>query len=371
MPADSDDQATPAPPPADPADSADPAAEPNAIAYVDPTAATPKPVKEGELLDADGRPVDGEVDRAPLPEFEGRMGDIAGVLSESSLGRGILRGGQWIWDHSTFVVFLLLAFAVATWALRLRQRSDFEADNAARNGLYSLENIVREMEVLRQRVNPLGGMAVGADEVEDAVARGRESLSNVSAVTRGADDPIVARSLRLQGDFYWLLATLPPVAGPSTRPAEERPDLPDAAGNLAEAKAMYGRVVSEFGAQANEARIARFGLAAVAEEQGDFPAAREQYDALLARETLPAIQRDYAETRRRLLDEMSPQSRLVQGDATPASDSMDDLNRDLTDLARDAFEGIDLGELNAPPAVPATQPSTPATQPSTQPATGG
>ncbi len=370
MPADADDKATPQTP-----DS--PSGTPDAPATGEPGVYVPAgpedesalaktedaPAKEGELLDAQGRPVnaDGEPTDKPLPEFEGWMGDAVNFLSESALGRGLIRGGQWVWDHSTMVVFVLLAVAVLTWTLRLRQRSDVEATIAARDGLFQLEQVVGQMEQLRFQANPLTNPLANADELADAVARGRDALSNASVATRGADDPIVARSLRLQGDFHWLVATLPPAGIPSTRPAEERPEAPDVAASLAEAKAAYERVASDFPQQRNEVRVARFSLAAVAEEEGDFDAARAQYDALLADDSLPEAQKRHAENRRALLDEFATNSRLARGLVDQPSgrgaDSMDAITRDLNELAGDGFDGLDLGELNRPATEPTTQPS--------------
>lgn len=325
--------------------------------------------KEGELVDADGKTVTGggadpaDDGKEPLPEFEGWMGDVVDFLSESSLGRGLIRGGQWVWDHSTFVMILLVAAAVLTYTLRLRQRSDAEASNAAITGLYQLEQVVTQMEQLRIQANPLGGVSFGADEVADAMARGREALSNAAVATRDSDPPVTARSLRLQGDFHWLAATLPPPAFPSTRPAEERTEMPAAADSLASAKAAYQSVIDDYAQQRGEARVARFGLAAIAEEQGDFEAARAQYDAILAEDALPDVQKNYAEGRRALLDDLSTTGRLARGTATSATpprgtDSLDDIGRDLSDLAGNAFDDLDLGALNDDDAAATTQPAT-------------
>lgn len=265
------------------------------------------------------------------------------ALHESALGRLLLKAGDLFRDYGNWILVGLIAVAVLIWAYRLRQRSAAEADLAARQGITALNDTVAAADNLR-----VLAPSSTADQLATRVTALNQQLADMAAITRDTSPPLEAHALRLQGDYYWTLATIPTPL-PATRPAGEYPELQAKEDLLASAAAAYETVISDYENQQADVRAALFGLAAIAEERGEFEAAAARYDELLALNTLPPVQRRVAEQRQRLLSRLSAQSRLAPPSTQPAA------------TPSVPFSDIDL----TPPAT--TQP---ATQPATQPTEG-
>lgn len=126
-----------------------------------------------------------------------------------------------------------------------------------------------------------------AGEVESALAR-----------LDGSDEPDVrAEALAIRGDLNWVLGSRPPTTQPTgLRPAGEY---------LADAEAAYKQVLDAHAGEELPATAARFGLAAIAEQRGDWAAARAQYDAVLADAESLQSHKALATSRRDLLDQIS------------------------------------------------------------------
>jgi hypothetical protein len=87
-----------------------------------------------------------------------------------------------------------------------------------------------------------------------------------------------AEALAILGDYNWALAHyVDPFATsrPTTRPGDKSRDE-----YLREAKNAYQQVLSEYPGEMLSAATARFGLAAIAEEERNLDAAKTQYDAI-------------------------------------------------------------------------------------------
>ena len=311
-----------------------------------------------------------------------------GVMQETSLGRGLVRAWEWIGDHSTWVVFGLIAVAALVYAYRLRQQSDFEIQRQSRQALTAMNDLVGRADRLRL----LAGSST-RDQVADQVATLDNDLTSMMTLTRDADDSVAAHALRLQGDYYWLLATMPQ-PGAATRPSGEFPELPDNETRLSSSEAAFTRVLSDHPNATSDVRAALFGLAAIAEERGDFEAAGSRYDELLAMDNLPPIQEQQARFRKELLANLSAESRLAQpramgddfdfsGDSqTPTTGPVTDLPFDFNPAAtQPSAEPADPAVMNEllqrpdgePAEGPATRPLTtitPSTRPATRPSEG-
>jgi hypothetical protein len=168
----------------------------------------------------------------------------------------------------------------------------------------------------------------------------------------------------LMGDYYWFIATMPRTL-PSTRPADEFTPLPELGAMLERAAASWQAAMSNE-APASVRQKARFGLAAVAEEIGDFDAAREQYDALLDETALPNRLRNIVRSRLESIRLAGDRSPLVEpaAAATPAtqpssvSEGLGPIDTGLGGLGLTDLPGITLDE-SKPSTRPATQPALP------------
>jgi hypothetical protein len=130
----------------------------------------------------------------------------------------------------------------------------------------------------------------------------------VDQVVEHADDSDAARlasAWLARGELYWTLATAPAIAVSSTQPATQpiAPPLP-AAEYFNLSKQAYERVANQYTSQHAAVAIARFSLAAIAENAREWDAAKQQYQALIeSTDTLPA-NKAMAEKRIAALDEL-------------------------------------------------------------------
>ena len=278
----------------------DPAADPNV-----PDAPRP-PVVQGQVDGADA-----DADAGPAGTSQ--------ELHETALGRLMLRLKDSAGDYVNWILIALVGAAALAWALRLRSDSNRQMEATARQGLAQLGETVAGARLLAGAA-PL----LTADQLAERVSEFDAQLAETATLTRDADGPVRARAARLQGDYFWALATLPQPR-PATRPAGEFEAARPADDLLDDAAAAYRSVVAEHADSAVSVRAALFGLAAVAEERGDFEAAGEAYDELLERDDLPPVQERLAEARRSLLPRLSTVSRLAAASsAPPRSPTLDD-----------------------------------------------
>ncbi len=285
-----------------------------------------------------GRP--GEVAPADPQQPESTTG-TGGVLDDTALGRGVQRLPEYFKDYGNWLVVALLVLAALLWWNRLRGDTADQNRVAARVQLAEMERAVQLVRSLA-RVAP----DMTADQVSEQVAELDGVMAQAGTIVQDAAeaDGLLARAERLRGDYHWYVATLP-TPRPSTRPADEVAPLPVAEDRLAEAEKAYRQTVEAFPEQGRNAYIAQFGLAAVAEERGNFEAARAAYDALLADDTLPPMPRSYAKLRKDFLDRLP---------AEPRPETPLDLGLRLDESM--PSDGTSLSELLSRPDTPTTRP---------------
>ena len=179
----------------------------------------------------------------------------------------------------------------------------------------------------RQRVETVSANLSGAKEglgqleslprlglPDDAYADQRDQLAStirqaLDAVIAEADAPArKADALAARADLAWTLASLPTPAGATTRPALAPQQSRDE--SLDRAAADWDLVLTQFPDQIPAVAAARFGLAAVSEERGEFDRAAEQYEAVRSDERVVPLQRDLAADRLAALPELRTPLRL-------------------------------------------------------------
>ena len=121
------------------------------------------------------------------------------------------------------------------------------------------------------------------------------------ALTLSDDKKIAAEALLAKADLAWELGTLPAISGAATQPTLQ---VRDPKGLIADASEAYQTILNNYADQVYAAIAARFGLAAIAENKGDFDAAKSQYEKLaLETKAFPAYQQ-LAADRLKKLDEL-------------------------------------------------------------------
>jgi hypothetical protein len=195
-------------------------------------------------------------------------------------------------------------------------------------GLSEAKRVIAEIPLMELRE---------ADPVRRAAAR-RNVSSRVEGVLEEvlsetadpADAPIRAEAYAARGDLYWVLANLPELPGATTQPALRMPQTPDH--YLKQAEEAYQTIIQRYGDRPVAVATAMFGLAAIAENRGQFDAAKAQYTAISNREDFGPLVRALA-------------------------------FQHLANLPR-LSEPVFMGTVTSQPStLPSTLPATPATQP--------
>ena len=230
-------------------------------------------------------------------------------LQESALGRTLLHAWAFARDNATWVLIIVVAAGALSYVLQLRRNGIEQSAAQARLALPEMQNAV---DAVRQ-LAPSAAM-MSEDQLSEELNEIDAAFTSNLAVAEGGanDDATRARSSRLVGDYNWYLATLP-TPMPATRPSGEYVELLPSEDRLADAEAAYTKVIDDYAADAAQQVAARMGLAAIAEENGDFDAARDHYQVLLDDDRTPE---PFAEVARRQIDVLA----LVTGTGSPLAE---------------------------------------------------
>ncbi len=245
--------------------------------------------------------------------------------------------GLWVRYGNTALTVLLLVLAAYLF-VRWRTRSAEVARHGLAEQLAAATGAVRQVRpslLFPPGKSPAEGMATLTRARMAADAR----LTDL--VNAAADDARTrAAALMLRGDLNWTLANLPALPGAATDPAVRLPDPPDVL--LKRSADAYADALAAADDDPTVTGPARLGMAAVAEDRGDWPEARKQLDAVVADGKALTVLADRAKAER---------------DGLPA-------------LQRPLYLGVPPAATTAPTTAPTTGPTTgPTTNPTTSPAT--
>jgi hypothetical protein len=171
---------------------------------------------------------------------------------------------------------LAVAVLVVVILIRYRISSSRQAAAAAADNLSIARTLIDELRsprmIMMTQVAPPNEIAIRRRQIFS------EATNAIGEVTRQTDDRTLAAEAQVaRGDLCWALATLPEIPGAATQPALVVRDPRELISNATEA---YRSVVETYPDVKAAATAARFGLAAIAENQGNWDAARQQYEAI-------------------------------------------------------------------------------------------
>jgi len=260
------------------------------------------------------------------------------------MARGLERLPDLARQYGARIVLGLVLIALVIVIILNRIHARRAAVQAAHEGLANAQYALSELRSFNiyQYFTPEG----------DVLARVRQQLAEearngLSVALSQTDDPqIMAAALVSQGDLNWLIGTLEPVPAATTRPSLNLEPEPAKALDLAEKS--YQQVLSHYGQQRMSAIAARFGLAAIAENNKDWTKARTYYDTIANDPDTPAALKTQASVRLTILARLQNPVLLAQ----PATQSTTEPTTQ---------------ESAIPATTPATIPVAPATAPTTQP----
>lgn len=157
-----------------------------------------------------------------------------------------------------------------------------------------------DLLIARQRMDELLGTALQPLSPTQVATQRRalfsEAAGKLDDVTRDNTDPdILAEAILAKGDLNWTMATLPALPGASTSPTLQVTKDPKQL--LDEAASAYRSILNTYNKNQAAVVAAHFGLAAIAENQGKWDLAEQEYKAIAALPNLPQAYLDQAKQR--------------------------------------------------------------------------
>lgn len=216
-------------------------------------------------------------------------------LKDLDLATGIDRIPE-LWNrHGTtvLIVFTVLALGYSLYSYRTNSAK------AARVAAQS--DVARAQEALSSLRNyPLFQVSdeAYASIRKEAFSEGDSALTNVLSNHSDQKD-LIPQALLLRGDLNYAVGLLPDRAAATTRPALSLGEKPEKLFTVA--RECYQEVVNSFAGRPSDVAHAKLGLAALAENAGDFETAKKLYTEVVTEGgSTPA----YRDTASRRLDEL-------------------------------------------------------------------
>jgi len=218
-------------------------------------------------------------------------------LRENELAR-VIKGAPSFWQQSGGKLLAgLIAVLVIALLINFRIRSNRQSREQAIQGLSAARSLNEELR--SQAI-----MSAFAPPQEASLRRKQffnEANNVLGDVTRLTDDrTLTSEALLARGDLNWTLATLPEIPGAATQPtlAAGRKELLDAADDA------YRAVTESYADNKPAYFAARFSLAAIAEERGDWDNAKALYEKLVEETRDQPAYQQLAANRLRILPQL-------------------------------------------------------------------
>jgi tetratricopeptide (TPR) repeat protein len=217
-------------------------------------------------------------------------------LKTNTLARGLEQLPEAGRQHGTKIMVALLLVLLALFFIRQRIATSRAREASAAYSLNSARGDLRQFdEAIEMGMFSPQALATLRQQV---ATRAEESVRNVLET---ADDPrLIAEAKLARGDLNWKLANFPDLPGAATQPSLQFPrsqkDL------LQSAAQSYQEVLDDPGSPKETKWTARFGLAAVKENQGEWDQAKDQYQKLVNDLDVPQPLKDQAIERLNTMD---------------------------------------------------------------------
>lgn len=284
-------------------------------------------------------------------------------LEENSLARALGKAPSFLWEYGAYVLLGLAVVVSVFFYMRTRSSAELSKREAEAASLYNMNTALDRAKEARQFAAFLPPEELAARQ-EDAASE----IQQWASIPSDSERPGVrAHALRLRGDMAWTLASFPPPRKPvpATQPASTtqpatRPATDLAGGNtrsaedwLADAEAAYSQVLKEYPDQTADVLAALFGLAAIAEQRGNFQGAVGFYDQIIARDDIGEGAHTLAERRKDMLQILRVNPRL----GAPRTPATQPATQPTTGPVTQPAAGPgDVEPLSPPTTAPATQP---------------
>lgn len=252
-------------------------------------------------------------------------------LKTNALARGV-EGAPDLWrEYGSRILLIVLVAAIVFLLVRYWNDKKLRDAQMVTESLQTANSSVHELSLLPLEIRA-GGSA--ADVAQNRLRVVQQAEQSINTVLNSSKDPkVLADAYLARGDLNWTLANFPELPGAQTLPSNLQLTNRDIF--TEQARSSYEKVLDpQYSGSSTDVFYARMGLAAVAENLGQWDQAKLQYEAIRDAANMPDSFKEVASTR-------------------------------LTDLAK-----AQTPVLLVPPPVAATTPAQAASEPSTQEAPG-
>jgi predicted negative regulator of RcsB-dependent stress response len=285
-------------------------------------------------------------------------------LKTNALARGV-EGAPDLWrEYGSRILLMVLVAAIVF--LLVRYWNDKKARDAATlvESMETATSSVRQLGVLPLEVQA-GGSASDIAENRQKITQQAEQAINV--VLNSSKDPKqLANAYLARGDLNWTLANFPTVPGAETLPSTLQ--LSNRETFVEQARTSYAKILEPaYSGSTADVFYARMGLAAIAENAGQWDQAKAQYQAISGGKDMPESFKDIANARLTMLPKYQSPALLV---APPVAVAPPPVSTEPTSTAPTTGLSLlsTLPAVMIPATVPVTMPSTaPSSGPTTRP----
>ena len=220
-------------------------------------------------------------------------------LETNSLAKVLTQAPEFFRRHGAKALLGVVIVVLVIIMMRQRSNQAEQEVNVAWSNISAARQATMQLDDLpRRRLDPTQEFNA-RNEIIDATGR------SIKAALASDNTQLVAEALVAQGDLYWTLSNLPAITGgaASTQPTKFHMESTTQE-YLTKAQEAYEKVLKSHTNSGLPAITARFGLAAIAENRGDWAAATKFYDALSADPAIGPAFKTQAQFRLRQMDKV-------------------------------------------------------------------
>lgn len=290
-------------------------------------------------------------------------------LRTNALARSV-EGAPDLWrEYGSRILLAVLVAAIVFLLVKYWNDSKARQAQAVTEAIQAANSSVRELGMLPLEVRP-GSPAADLAESRQRVAQQAEQSIN-TVLNSAKDSKLLADAYLIRGDLNWTLANFPELPAAETLPSNLQLTNRDAF--MEQARSSYQKVLDpQYSGSTTDVFYARMGIAAVAENMGQWDQAKSQYEAIRDAANMPQSFKEVAGTRLAdLAKDQTPVLLVPPPVAVPAAPS----TQEAPGLMPTSMSATSTGPSTQPASAPAAAPLTtspesqPASTPSSHPAT--
>jgi tetratricopeptide (TPR) repeat protein len=198
-------------------------------------------------------------------------------LKRNSLTQGLGSIPETLKQYQSQIALVVVLIALAIVLVQYRWSSAEQRLADAKTSLAIASDDLQRLENMAPQ--PGTDMSIVMKQREELYSEGLQQADEALQKAPSSQTVLKARALVLKGDLNFNMANFPELPGAATQPTL-RPEESDET-LLSNAADAYNEVLQNYVGEKFAVTAAHFGLAAVAENRGEWDAAKAQYQAVL------------------------------------------------------------------------------------------